>query len=100
MLVFIAFTLLQLLSIRGELVEEMVNNIRLENFNSKGIGQFLGVSLYLYIECEDGGISVNIDRYSSKYKSKDAIYIYIYIRDVEELENVLMYQYKDETYCF
>lgn len=76
MLVFIAFTLLQLLSIRGELVEEMVNNIRLENFNSKGIGQFLGVSLYLYIECEDGGISANIDRYSSNTNEK-MLYIYI-----------------------
>lgn len=48
---FIPFLLPQFLAIRCEFVEQMVDNVRLENFHAQRIGQFLCISFDFNIKC-------------------------------------------------
>lgn len=58
MLVFVPLALLQLLSVSGELVEEVVDDVCLEDLNPEGVGQLLSISFDLHVEREDRRVSV------------------------------------------
>ena len=60
MLVLVPFTLLQLFSVRGEFVKEVVDNVCLEDFHPQRVGQFLSVSLDLHVERKDRGVPTNV----------------------------------------
>lgn len=47
----IALLLLELLAIGSELVEQMVDDVGLEDFNAHMVGVILSVSFYFYVEC-------------------------------------------------
>lgn len=64
MLVLVPFALLKFLSVGGEFVEQVVNNVRLKDLDTQRVGQFLRVPLDLHIKCENRSVSTNesIDR--------------------------------------
>lgn len=57
MLVLVSLALLQFFPVRGELVEQVVNDVRLEDLHSEGVGQLLGVSFDFHVEGENRGVS-------------------------------------------
>lgn len=58
MFVLVPLALLQLLSVSGELVEEVVDDVRVEDLDPEGVGQLLGVFLNLHVERKYRGVSV------------------------------------------
>lgn len=58
MLEFVAFLALQLLAIVGELIEQMVDDVGLENPHAQRVGQFLCVAFDLDVERQNRGVSV------------------------------------------
>lgn len=50
MLVLVPLVLPQLFPVRGELVEQMVNDVRLEDLHSERVGQLLSISFNFYVE--------------------------------------------------
>lgn len=54
----LALLAFQLVAECGELVEQMVDDVGLENLHAQRVGQILCVTLDLHIERQNGGVSV------------------------------------------
>lgn len=54
----LALLALQLVAEAGELIEQMVDDVGLENLHAQRIGQILCVTFDLHVERQNGGVSV------------------------------------------
>lgn len=54
---FFPLALFQFLPVRHELVEEMVDDVRLEDFDTERIGKFLGIFFDLHVKSQYSGVS-------------------------------------------